>query len=134
MLGLAQPQFLGLNATFGCHTQDTPDVVVCDFASPGCHDFARHVGASLVLNVPDAMSTINFVTADPTTPPFSHAITWPVITTGVLEEDAQGQYEASVRGTLLRAVVRAFTLLFQAYFASLGRAQALDWRPSDLPT
>ena len=33
----------------------------CDFISYGCHDFASHVGASLIINAPDAMTPMNMV-------------------------------------------------------------------------
>jgi hypothetical protein len=33
----------------------------CDFISYGCHDFAAHIGAALIINAPDAMSPINMV-------------------------------------------------------------------------
>jgi hypothetical protein len=33
----------------------------CDFISYGCHDFASHVGASLIINAPDAMAPVNMV-------------------------------------------------------------------------
>ncbi len=130
---LSGPQFLGLTAAFGCGSADTPDVVVCDFASPGCHDFARLVGASLVLNVPDAYSAINFVSVDHATPAFFNAINWPVITRDVLLEAKAGQSALSLSGVLSRASSGLFSLLFYSVVTAYARRWEQDWRPKDLP-
>ena len=130
---MSGPQFLGLNATFGCHTQDTPDVVVCDFASPGCHDFARHVGASLVLNVPDAYSSINFVSVDAATPSLQGALSWPVISREVLEAAREQQSSLTLGGVVARSETRAIRLVFHTIMSNYLSHLQQEWRPSGLP-
>jgi hypothetical protein len=50
----AAPLFHGLMAKFGPGTGvAVPDVVVCDYSSLGCSDFARFINATLILNMPD---------------------------------------------------------------------------------
>ena len=51
----SKPLFDGLMAKFGPGAGRTPDLVVCDFSSLGCSDFARAVNATLLTNNPDVL-------------------------------------------------------------------------------
>lgn len=52
----AKPLFDGLMATFGS-SDNRPDILVCDIASIGCHEFASAIGVPLVLNNADVLLT-----------------------------------------------------------------------------
>ncbi len=111
-----EPLYTGLIESFGCDSADTPDVVVCDVGSPGCHEFALLVNATLLISVCDAMSIIDWVAHDPRVPAFLEAAEWNL--TLDLVENALAEYRSlSVVGTLKRLALRAAGTGFQWFIA-----------------
>ena len=127
----AQPLFEGLLATFG---NDRPDIVVCDFASVGCHDFAAAVGATLLLNQPDVLQTISWRWNDWLVPLLDAEGR---LTSPAAVHDAIATHQSnSIAGFLSRVHTRALVGIMASLLPwGLGRAQQRCWpdRPASLP-
>ena len=113
-----EQQLQWLHKTFGCGTDDTPDVVVCDSGTAGCHDFALKNDIPFVMNVADVMSFLAWANVDTRLPPFLSAMAWKNISYDMVVQNRHDFSGTSATGLLYRCVLSLFVVGFRAYTAS----------------
>jgi hypothetical protein len=111
-----------------------PDVVVCDFASSGCHEFAVAVGAVLVINQPDVIQMISWRWSDWTVPLIDVDADFPTRDAARKVFDVHNSH--TVSGLLSRLWHRAVAIvLYYGVPLAASQIQERCWpdRPSFLP-